>query len=68
MAQFVRGPITARPTIARRHVVADVDMPWDFVPQTCSHTLLVRRDDGRYSCEVCPAELVLRPLRARGRR
>lgn len=53
--------------VAKRLVVEDVDVPWEFVPHksTCSHQLLVLVEAGRYACEVCPAELLVRPLRHR---
>jgi hypothetical protein len=53
--------------IAKRMIVEDVAVPWDFVPEksTCSHQLLVQVEPGRYICEVCPAELLVRPLRKR---
>lgn len=51
--------------VAKLFVVEDVNVPWDFVSQHCSHQLLRQLVPGRYACEVCTAELVLRPLRHR---
>lgn len=53
--------------VAKLFVVEDVDVPWEFVPakSTCSHQLLRQVSPRRYACEVCTAELVLRPLRHR---
>lgn len=54
--------------VAKRLVVEDTDVPWDFLCTTprCSHQLLRQIEPGRYACESCPRELLVRPLRKRG--